>query len=457
MSAARYWRIVGCEARGRGLLQLSEVHLYNAAGARVEASATITSSIAPVAGSLVSLNDNDLSTTVDFAAAAVRAPGFWIAWDFGTEIAISAVRFGAGSDLATFLGPVTLQRLSAGGWVTVASARQITHPGANAVGALNSVGAPPAILLAGDGAEGGTSIVDSGPSALSVSVSGTVLTSANPAKFSEAMRFNGVGHVSAQSSAFAFGSADFTVEYWQWATSATGDPGAFQLSDSPGGLKPSAASIAVLWGGANWFVYCGTSYNTGVAHTGVNNWAHVALVRASGVLSLFINGVRIWTASNNYNAVGQHLAVGAYYGTSFRFPGSVDDFAVTPGVAKYLENFALPAESLGGSRMLHADGGVMPTARPVTSALTIDPEDGGRNWITGTTRNTGTPETPVRRRVRLHDQRSGRLLRETWSNAATGAYVFPHLRAGTYYITAFDHTGLYGGVIETDVQSEPMP
>lgn len=78
--------------------------------------------------------------------------------------------------------------------------------------------------------------------------------------------------------------------------------------------------------------------------------------------------------------------------------------------------------------------------------------------VTGTTSNTGTPNTPVGpRRVRLHDQASGSLLREVWSDATTGAYSFNRIRAGVYYVAAFDHTGLYGGVIETDVVAEPMP
>lgn len=82
--------------------------------------------------------------------------------------------------------------------------------------------------------------------------------------------------------------------------------------------------------------------------------------------------------------------------------------------------------------------------------------DGGIMRIAGTTKNVGTPNTPVRRRVRLQDQPSGRAVREVWSDAGTGAYVFEFIRAGTYYITAFDHTGQFSGVIETDVQSEPM-
>ena len=80
--------------------------------------------------------------------------------------------------------------------------------------------------------------------------------------------------------------------------------------------------------------------------------------------------------------------------------------------------------------------------------------DSGPLQITGTTKNTGTPPTPVRRRVRLHEQSSGRIVRETWSDATTGAYSFTGLRLTAYYVVGFDHTGQYSGVIETDVIPE---
>lgn len=92
--------------------------------------------------------------------------------------------------------------------------------------------------------------------------------------------------------------------------------------------------------------------------------------------------------------------------------------------------------------------------RPV---LTRRVYDAGDLRITGTTKITGTPEMPVRRRVRLHEQATGRPVADTWSDATTGAYTFGNLGAGTYYVTGFDHTGQYSGVIETDVTPEPTP
>lgn len=76
---------------------------------------------------------------------------------------------------------------------------------------------------------------------------------------------------------------------------------------------------------------------------------------------------------------------------------------------------------------------------------------GSHDTAVGSTKNTGAPNAPVRRRVRLHDQPTGLLVREMWSAAETGVYQFTGLAAGTYYVTAFDHTGEYNGEIMTDV------
>jgi hypothetical protein len=86
-----------------------------------------------------------------------------------------------------------------------------------------------------------------------------------------------------------------------------------------------------------------------------------------------------------------------------------------------------------------------------------DVEDGGTYRITGTTKVKGTPDAPVHRRVRLHDQFSGRVVREQWSDAVTGAYAFERIRRGVFYVTSFDHTGIYNAVIASNVSSEPMP
>jgi hypothetical protein len=60
-----------------------------------------------------------------------------------------------------------------------------------------------------------------------------------------------------------------------------------------------------------------------------------------------------------------------------------------------------------------------------------DLQDGGLGRIYGTVSRKQTPaNVPLRRRVRLFEQRSGRFIRETWSQL-DGAYEFTQINAAT--------------------------
>ena len=75
----------------------------------------------------------------------------------------------------------------------------------------------------------------------------------------------------------------------------------------------------------------------------------------------------------------------------------------------------------------------------------------GTYMISGTVKNDDTPDYPVHRRVRLHDTISGQTVSEVWSDATTGSFLFNYLAFKSYYITSFDHTGVFNGVIATNV------
>lgn len=76
------------------------------------------------------------------------------------------------------------------------------------------------------------------------------------------------------------------------------------------------------------------------------------------------------------------------------------------------------------------------SVRAMTSSLSRDMMDGGASGIAGNVKEFGVSG---RYRVRLHDQQTGRLIRETWSNSA-GDYEFTHLDEKSKYVIAFDHT-----------------
>lgn len=93
-----------------------------------------------------------------------------------------------------------------------------------------------------------------------------------------------------------------------------------------------------------------------------------------------------------------------------------------------------------------------------TPQATADLRWSGQFRIVGTTKNKATPtDVAVSRRVRLHDQKTGDPVRETWSDATTGAYTFTGIRQTVYYVVSFDHTNTFGGVIADNLTPEPMP
>lgn len=81
--------------------------------------------------------------------------------------------------------------------------------------------------------------------------------------------------------------------------------------------------------------------------------------------------------------------------------------------------------------------------------------DGGGFYVAGTVQIDATPDVPVSRRVRLFEALTARIVRETWS-AADGAYSFTKIRAGTYFVTAHDHTLEHGAVIRDRIEAVPM-
>ena len=79
----------------------------------------------------------------------------------------------------------------------------------------------------------------------------------------------------------------------------------------------------------------------------------------------------------------------------------------------------------------------------------------GQGQITGTVKNA--PATPVRRRVVLIDEVTRKTARETWSDAATGAYTFAHVDIGrTYTVLSYDHTHAFRAVVADRVVPEVM-
>lgn len=81
----------------------------------------------------------------------------------------------------------------------------------------------------------------------------------------------------------------------------------------------------------------------------------------------------------------------------------------------------------------------------------------GFGRIYGVLKIKGTPDYPVKRKVRLIRDMDSICIRETWSDPTTGAYEFTHIDPhAKYTVLAFDYEENYKAVVQDNITPELM-
>ena len=167
-------------------------------------------------------------------------------------------------------------------------------------------------------------------------------------------------YLKATSSAFDFGTGDFTIECWVRST-VSGNQGVWQLSDDSGDyLKASSTSLAVAirTDSSNWNYYSNGD-NSSLGTSATNTWYHIALVRNSGTINFYVDGTSVNSESDTNDYSGVYLAIGGYYSTSFLLTGNIDEFRIS-NTARYTANFTTQTQAHENDDntllLLHMDG-----------------------------------------------------------------------------------------------------
>jgi hypothetical protein len=123
-------------------------------------------------------------------------------------------------------------------------------------------------------------------------------------------------------SSFNFGTNDFTIETWAKTTSLTGNR--VMIGKINGGNN---FWFGVSNGKAN-FSLIGGPDALGTSTIGDGNWHHIAAVRQSGVISLYVDGVLEASQNNSGTAtINGDLTLGNFSG-GFNFAGSLDEVRI---------------------------------------------------------------------------------------------------------------------------------
>jgi hypothetical protein len=141
---------------------------------------------------------------------------------------------------------------------------------------------------------------------------------------------------------FAVGTSDFTIEMWVNPLGTTNDQGLFHVGTS---LSPGASGLAMAIKNNLLYYRWDNTYYSLAGAISAGTWSHIALTRSSGVVCVFVNGVRLYTNTNTSNYTGGSLQVGRYFSSAYGLSGRMDDFRFTKGVARYITNFTPPSRA----------------------------------------------------------------------------------------------------------------
>ena len=225
-------------------------------------------------------------------------------------------------------------------------------------------------LLHFDGANGSTTFTDSGPNAVAFTRAGNAQISTAQSVFGGASGlFDGTGDyiTTPGTAAFVFGTGDFSIE--------------FRIRTTDNNCVP-----VDFYGGNGWQVYIDgsgflqwyTSSPIKTTSSAINNgvWHDIAICRASGMLSIYVDGVASGSAvshTQNLSTTNTYLAVGGQVSTrspGYDFSGNIDELRVTKGVARRTANYT-PETTAFANSAVTAVQGYASAASPLGAALVL--------------------------------------------------------------------------------------
>ena len=185
--------------------------------------------------------------------------------------------------------------------------------------------------------------------------------------------FNGSSRLTTSgSTAYTFGTGDFTVEYWAYFTSI---PATY--NHVVGTATTSNGFGFGLSGTATLYI---THFTNGWASTGAtiatNRWYHIAFARQSGTLRMFVNGVLDYTVAGLTTDITETGGtIGAINSGSYPMTGYISNLRVNKGTALYTSSFSgslpsAPLTAISGTSILTCQSSTIIDNGPSALSLT---------------------------------------------------------------------------------------
>lgn len=206
------------------------------------------------------------------------------------------------------------------------------------------------LLLNMEGSNNSTIFKDSSKNNFTVTRYGQARISTDIFKYSSSSGFlptSGLSYIAApQNTAFAF-PGDFTVEFWIYPLSFTNDMMLFDGCELNGnGVRADTFALLTNTLSGLYIFSNGLTIGTTSITIPGQGWSHIALVRSSSDLTLFINGVSALGIVNSTPFTRGGCVVGSLGdwpgNPTFLYNGYFDGLRITKNIARYTSNFTPP-------------------------------------------------------------------------------------------------------------------
>lgn len=197
------------------------------------------------------------------------------------------------------------------------------------------------LLLHCDGSNGSTTFTDNSSSAHTVSPQGNANLNTSILKFGSAScNLDGIGDylIIPASSAFDFGTSDFTIEFWVRFVGSS-QQYLFDFSNV------NTSVLCITPSSGNLFVYSQGSFciNSGSTPFSTGTWYHIALVRSGGTWTVYRDGVQYLQATGQGSRTFGTNLFNLYWGIAgngaLATQANFDEIRITKGVARYASGF----------------------------------------------------------------------------------------------------------------------
>ena len=134
--------------------------------------------------------------------------------------------------------------------------------------------------------------------------------------------------------AFNYGTGDFTIESWDyWSSAKTGNETIYE------GIGAQRLIFGISSTGVRLYINgeFGQTYSFSI-----NTWYHIAVVRSGATITIYVNGTSIGTTNNTANFIFSEHHIGVNYDGAEPYTGRISNFRIVKGVAVYTGNFATP-------------------------------------------------------------------------------------------------------------------